>query len=530
MYEAKSVEEWLRKTNYVADDSYIASTFALEFVNFIKLVNGGEGEENKTPVVHLKMLDAIVAGDENQKRIANLCHRGMGKTSLLEYLILFIAFKGILPNFGLVNLMIYVSDSMDNGVRNMRKNLENRYDRSDFLKKVLNKPNFTMDRWEFQNIAGHTLVVKGYGAKTGVRGTKEMGTRPQIALLDDLLSDDDARSKTVCENIKVLINSAIEPALHPRKSMIIWAGTPFHADDPLYTAVESGAWRVNVYPICERFPCTKAEFRGSWEDRFSYEYVKNQYERAKLQGKVSSFNQEYMLQIQSTDDRLVLDTDINWYDFTVFWQKRNNFNFYITTDWATSESESADYNEIDVWAVNHLGQIFWVDGIHVRQTMDKNLEDLFSLVQKYNPIEVGVEITGQQYGFVSWINQEMMRRNIYFKLASSSENGKAGIRPTTNKLARFNVALPLIKQGKLFFPTQKKDHPVLAAKLAQLYLVCVSGIKSKFDDFIDSFSQLPVFNMVYPNMPSIESTQSVGIWGSMAAIDTGSSDMDSYIV
>src|SRR5690606_20168433 len=53
------VEDYLNKISYEDDPSYVPSEFALEFVNFIKMVNGREGEEHKTPVVHYKMLDTI---------------------------------------------------------------------------------------------------------------------------------------------------------------------------------------------------------------------------------------------------------------------------------------------------------------------------------------------------------------------------------------------------------------------------------------------------------------------------------------
>jgi hypothetical protein len=72
----------------------------------------------------------------------------------------------------------------------MRKNLEFRYENSDFLRQYVPKAgvNFTDIRWEFKNADGKVFIVKGYGAKTGVRGAKEMGTRPQLAVLDDLIS------------------------------------------------------------------------------------------------------------------------------------------------------------------------------------------------------------------------------------------------------------------------------------------------------------------------------------------------------
>ena len=305
------VEDYLKAIDYKVDPRYVPSDFALMFVNFIKLVNGEDGEENKTPIVHYHMLDTVTHGGA---RIINLCHRGIAKTTVMgEYLFLFIAVYGELPGLGTVDLALYVSDSIENGVKNMRKNLEHRWDKSDFLRMFVPVIHFTDIRWEFNNVDGKKFIVKGYGAKTGVRGAKEMGKRPQLAVLDDLISDEDARSATVVAAVEDTVYKAVNYALHPTKNMIIWSGTPFNAKDPLYKAVESGAWAVNVFPVCEQFPCTKEEFKGSWPDRFTYEYVKKQYDDAVKLGKVDTFNQELMLRIMSDEDRLIQDHDIAWY-------------------------------------------------------------------------------------------------------------------------------------------------------------------------------------------------------------------------
>ena len=129
---AWGVEKYLNSVSYDVDPNYVPSDFALEFVAFIKMVNGESGEEHKTPVVHYSMLDTLT---ENGARIANLCHRGIAKTTLMgEYLFLYLGVYGAIPGFGKVDLAIYVSDSIENGVKNMRKNLEYRYENSDFLK------------------------------------------------------------------------------------------------------------------------------------------------------------------------------------------------------------------------------------------------------------------------------------------------------------------------------------------------------------------------------------------------------------
>lgn len=529
--ETKTVDEWLNSVSYADDPNYVPSAFAVAFVNFIKLVNGGAGEENKTPVLHLKMLDQIDQPDS--RKIANMVHRGAAKTTVLgEYLILYLAVFGELPTFGQVDLAIYVSDSIDNGVKNMRKNLEYRWDNSLFLQKFLPKEGvkFTDIRWEFKNSAGKKLIVKGYGAQTGVRGVKELGKRPQLAILDDLVSDEDARSKTCIEKIEDTVHKAIDHAMHPTRSKVIWSGTPFNASDPLYKAIESGAWKVNCYPVCEKFPCTRAEFRGSWEDRFTYDYVKRKYLEAMRSGHIHTFNQELMLRIMSDEDRLVLDSDINWYKRMDVIRNIHQYNTYVTTDFATTEDESGDYAYISVWAVSSSGHKFWVDGVCARQGMDKSVDDLFRLCQKYKPLSVGIEVTGQQEGFIPWVKNEMVKRRIFFNLASSGNSSRPGIRPNTNKLQRFLVVVPWFKASEMYFPEEMKLEKPMVEMIEELRLASAGGIKSKHDDAIDTISMLAAMNVFLPSEESpMQFSESSGIFESHNT-DTDVSVFSTYTV
>jgi phage terminase large subunit-like protein len=446
-------------------------------------------------------------------------------------LFLYIAVYGEIPGFGRIDLALYVSDSIENGVKNMRKNLEFRHDNSEFLKEYIPVIRFTDIRWEFKNADGKVFIVKGYGAKTGVRGAKEMGKRPQLAVLDDLISDEDARSVTVVAAVEDTVYKAVNYALHPTKNMIIWSGTPFNAKDPLYKAVESGAWSVNVFPVCEAYPCTRAEFRGSWPDRFTFEYVKEQYETAVKSGKVETFNQELMLRIMSDEDRMIQDGDIGWYKLDAVIRNKSRFNFYITTDFATSEKDKADFSVISVWAYNNVGDWLWVDGICKRQLMDKNIDDLFRLSQIYKPQSVGIEVTGQQGGFIQWIQGQMLERNIYFPLASEGNDTKPGIRPNTNKMVRFNTVVPLFKARKIFFPLERKSEVTIAEALNELSLVSVSGFRSKHDDFLDTVSMLSALTPWKPSeeAPLITSGKSDGMWDLDVQEDTADR-IASYIV
>lgn len=202
----------------------------------------------------------------------------------------------------------------------------------------------------------------------------------------------------------------------------------------------------------------------------------------------------------SDEDRLVEDADIVEYDNrSNVISNRNRYNFYITTDFATSERDSSDYSVISVWAYTNNGDWLWVDGICKRQLMDKNIDDLFRLISTYKPMSVGIEVTGQQGGFIQWIQQEMLSRNIFFNMASENNSNKPGIRPNTNKMQRFNTVLPLFKQRKIWFPKELKDTPELQEMYDELRNASKTGFKSKHDDMVDTISMLSVMSPFKPS-------------------------------
>lgn len=525
----KSLDEWLESVDYseLNSGNYVPTKFSLKFLSFIKLVNGTEGESHKTPVMHLAMLDKIQGKKE---RIVNLVHRGGAKTTLfMEYMNLFLGVFGELDGFGPLDSMIYVSDSMDNGVKSARKNIEFRWETSEFLQDWLPDGKQTINdnyiEWHCRN--GNRFGTKMFGAKTGLRGTKIFGKRPRFAVLDDLLSDDDAKSKVAIAAIKDTLYKGIDYALDPQIRKIVFNGTPFAKEDPIIEAVESGGWHVNVWPVCERFPVSKAEFAGSWEDRFTYESVKNQYDFSEASGKLSAFNQEMMLQISSEEERLIQDGEINWYSRKGLINNRGRFNFYITTDFATSDRQTADFSVVSVWAYNSNGDWFWVDGFAERQTMDKTINMLFDLVSEYRPQQVGVEVTGQQYAFITWLQEQMMARNIWFSFAQ--EKGRPGIRPTANKLSRFNLVVPLFKAGKIFYPEEMKSSKVVREHMDEIRLATINGLKGK-DDCLDTVSMLMNLTPWKPTEDSSMSKNDDDLWDMGDKDDPNAAGIANYVV
>lgn len=483
------------------EKEYKPTKFALHFIAFIKMVNGGMGEENKSPIIHYDMVDQL-SPEKNTKRVVQnlfVSFRGSAKTSVLhEYMILYLATYGKIEGIGKVDVGMYISDTMENGVKSMRNNLEFRWQNSEFLRKYVPESSFTDIRWEFVNLDNKRLTFRGFGASTGVRGFKEYGKRPTWCGIDDLLSDKNAQSPTIIKDVKNIVQKAARQAMHPKKRVIIWTGTPFNKRDPLYEAACSNAWNTKVYPIAEKFPVSRKEFRGAWEDRFDYDFVKNEYDSLLEDGAISSFNQELMLRITSDEEKLVDDSDIIWYQRDLVLKARSRFNFYVTTDFGTSDGKKADFSVCGVWAYTNNGEWLLVDGFCRRQLMDKNIEMLFRMVSVYKPLSVGIEINGQQKGFIQWLKSEMINKNIFFNLAKQSNSNQEGIRRTKNKIDYFKMFVPQIKSKKLWLPTEMRSTALVQEIIEELSFVTEDGAQSRNDDCLDLISMLVEMNPYKP--------------------------------
>jgi predicted phage terminase large subunit-like protein len=183
---------------------------------------------------------------------------------------------------------------------------------------------------------------------------------------------------------------------------------------------------------------------------------------------------------------------------------------------------------ISVWAYNSNGDWFWVDGVAVRQTMDKTINDLFRLVQQYRPQQVGVEISGQQQAFIKWLQQEQITRNVWFNFASSEKSGMPGIRPIVDKLSRFNLVVPWFKAGKMYFPEEMKTSVIMSIFMGQIRLATSSGLKGK-DDALDTISMLGFLNPWKPSDSIPVTHEEITLWEEEHP-DADVNPLSSYIV
>ena len=256
-----------------------------------------------------------------------------------------------------------------------------------------------------------------------------------------------------------------------------------------------------------RFPVSRKEFKGAWEDRFTYQSILNSHTIATKVGNISSFYQEMMLRIHSDEDQMIDPKTIRVVSYEDEMKNKEDHNYYITTDFATSEKDSADYSVIVIWKHDDKDHLVIVDAYLKKSRMKPNIDALFDFVAKYKPQLVGIEVSGQQGGFIDWIQSEMRTRGEYFTLAKQKgreHTNDLGIRPRKNKILRLENMLSLFNRGQISICKEVIDSSYGKELFQELELATPRGFLSKHDDAVDGMTQLMDINIFKPSEALLE--------------------------
>jgi predicted phage terminase large subunit-like protein len=159
-------------------------------------------------------------------------------------------------------------------------------------------------------------------------------------------------------------------------------------------------------------------------------------------------------------------------------EEQQNFNYYISTDFATTEKQKSDYSAFIVAGMNSVGQLYILKVIQQRMESPEILETLFLLVKQYRNASVFVE-TGQIWSTLRpLVQNEMYRSENFFSIEelpsitdkrSRSASIRARMRVGAVKFDKRADWYPNFEEECLRFP-QGHDDQVDALSLLGLAL------------------------------------------------------------
>lgn len=312
------------------------------------------------------------------------------------------------------------------------------------------------------------MRIEAYGKGSNVRGANWNDRRPDLVIIDDIQDLDDSESETIMESDWRWFLSDIKFLGQNTRIFMIGnnLGEGCIMERVMANPAETGF-------ITYKIPALNEYDEPTWPAKFSKDFLEKEREDYRAIGQIDLWFRDRMCVALSPDSMTFEDDMFKYFDYELIRDKVPRWNTYITIDPALSEKSSADFTAIVVNAVNASGHWHILDIIFGRFGTDDFINKVFEAVSRYRPVCVGLEQVLFQRLLKFILEQEMQRRNVYFRIAKLTASG--------NKNSRIKLLQPRFKAGSIWL---RKDAPWLK----ELRLELLAFPKGIHDDLADALA------------------------------------------
>lgn len=300
---------------------------------------------------------------------------------------------------------------------------------------------------EFED--GHKFRVIAKGAEQKLRGLIWNGTRPDIILCDDMENDELVMNKDRREKMRRWFYSALLPC-RSANGIVRVVGTILHMDSLLERLMPKpyDRWshqdglklwsekRLNGW-CSVKYKAHNDDFSLIlWPTRFDKTELQQIRANYIGQGLPDVYSQEYL--------NIPLDESVAYFkrgDFLAMDEedKKMPVKYYITVDLAISEESRADYSVFIIAGVDENRRIFIKQVIRERLDGREIVDTLIQLQRIYDPEIVGIEEMQVSKAIGPFLNEEMLRQNVFLSLFKLKHGGKDKIARARSIQARMRA-------------------------------------------------------------------------------------------
>lgn len=291
---------------------------------------------------------------------------------------------------------------------------------------------------EVHYYGGSKVRIEAYGKGAAVRGLSWGAKRPDLVIIDDPQDEEDARSETVTANDWDWFLSDV--FFLGQSTRIFMIGNNL-GERCIIEQLFGFSEQLNF--TTRRIPIIDDNGNSAWPAKWPLSDIeKDRDEWAKL-GKTDIWYRNKMCQCISPDSQKFKREYFKYYETTPDLQ---TLNIYTTVDLAISQKVNADYSAIVTIGVNSAGHWFVLDIEYGRYDPTTTIDAIFSAVQKWRPLCVGVEVVAYQAALQHFLEKEMPRRGVFFRITPLKAEKKKEIR-IDNIQPRFAVGTVWFKSG-----------------------------------------------------------------------------------
>ena len=313
---------------------------------------------------------------------------------------------------------------------------------------------------------GQRVRLEAYGKGASVRGVSWGAKRPDLVIIDDPQDEEDARSETVTETDWDWFLSDV--FFLGQESRIFLIGNNL-GERCIIERVSANADKLNF--TFRRIPIITSEGKSAWSEKWSLSKIERERDEWAYIGKNDLWYRNKMCQCISPDSQKFKREYFKYYDKLDI----NSLNIFTTVDLAVSQKPNADYSAIVTVGVNAAGHWFILDIEYGRYDPTTTMDAIFSAVAKWQPLSVGIEVVAYQAALQHFLEKEMPRRGIFFRIQP--------LRAEKKKEIRIDALQPRFAVGTVWF----KSRALWLDKLESELLAYPHGAH---DDIIDALAYM----------------------------------------
>ena len=267
---------------------------------------------------------------------------------------------------------------------------------------------------------GERVRIEAYGKGAAVRGLSWGSKRPDLVIIDDPQDEEDARSETVTVNDWDWFLSDV--FFLGQSTRIFMIGNNL-GERCIIEQVIRNSDRLGFK--AQRIPILDKSGHSAWAAKFPTAAVEQEREEWVALGKTDIWYRNKMCLCISPDSQKFKREYFRYYDKL---PDLSRLNIYTTVDLAISQKVNADNSAIVTVGVNADGHWFVLDIEYGHYDPTTTIDAVFSAVQRWRPLSVGIEVVAYQAALQHFLEKEMPRRGAFFRIQPLKAEKKKEIR------------------------------------------------------------------------------------------------------
>lgn len=407
--------------------------------------------------------------------------RGGAKTSLLR------VFTAQRISYAISRTIMYVSASQAHSVLSVRW----------IKRQIMFNPQWAQtfglrkgDKWTdeiieiYHGVDDVPITILAMGITGQIRGFNIDDYRPDLIIMDDILTEENTGTAEQLKKIEDLIFGALLNSLAPSSeapyAKAVFLQTPLASDDPMEKCLKDPQWHGL------RFGVFDEHGKSRWEERFPTAQLIADKASATLRRQYALWMREMECQLVSGEDQTFDVERLQYYTVSP-----DSMTVVMAIDPASSEAKTADDQVLAVVGF-HGPDVYVLDYTAKKGQMPDSLAmKFFEFALAYSPLRCAVESISYQRVLAWYLERQMEERRIYVVIDKVQDRRKksdriiqaiAGLLHTGHLHVRSSMT-ELVQQLDRYDPKSDKEHDDILDAIAMAITSVNPGMRTLEGDY-----------------------------------------------